>query len=770
MTWVHLAAAYLVGGVTFLPLVLLVVFWRPTKTKDQTLAPWRAGEIEEKANSGLDCVKQGWIYVTHEPLPSLDELSNNGETVGESPDARSAYLLLYKLVTKAEDGRDESSVKTEHPGQPQNSVTSQGTGPVPAAGPKPPAAPLVASKKHRYFGVLKHGNLFLYKDERMHNVKHVIVLLHHTVALWPRTLLDALLFTKYSLIAILKSEWLRPRRFLDVDRSADPHHVTLADVLQPGLSWPAPQGLIFVYTDTNSDKEDWYFALVRASKDTAGPLAAESHARTLHLDTEALVALIRTLYGSEGQLQLKWFNALVGRLFLALQNTDMMKDYLVGRIERKLNKIKTPGFLDKFQITKVVPGFLAPFLTYPVLKEISPNGDLLLSFNVHYSGGISIQLATKVNINLGSRFKTREVDVLLSITLEHISGPMLLKMKPPPSARLWYTYEREPAMSLKIEPVISSRQLSYPIITSTIEKKFKEALRDSLVLPHWDDLVFYPTPESLYRGGIWENFTGPTEPPEHPQEPQVPAQLADPEVSLNDELLEEKVDLIDLAQNRSKKLASSLTNMTKRLRKPKSTHTLGVVETHCMADGRVIEGRLYASSYADSVFSESSAETPVDLPTAEPKTGPSSESFNSSTLRKIGEWYSKDKAKPPAPAEPYRPPEMISNRRSRNHSLSTAGAGLDRAESEKAGYDFGSEIKTTTLANPIQVTASVSASSPTSLTVSSPASAPRNLLAQTDDPSLLTAEPAHPQLGMLRTNLAITRKPPPEMEPPKPLL
>lgn len=59
-------------------------------------------------------------------------------------------------------------------------------------------------------------------------------------------------------------------------------------------------------------------------------------------------------------------------------------------------------------------------------------------------------------------------------------------------------------MDFEIEPIVSSSKLSYNVVTNAIKSKFAEAMKESLVVPFMDDIVFYPTPNEIYRGGIWE--------------------------------------------------------------------------------------------------------------------------------------------------------------------------------------------------------------------------------------------------------------------------
>ncbi|WPK23743.1 hypothetical protein PUMCH_000988 [Australozyma saopauloensis] len=776
MSLVYLLGAYFLGGITFLPILIVgFIYFHPKTSESPVTESYKAGEIEENNQSGLDSFKQGWLVVTHEYIESTDEISSRTEAISEASEGKTAYASLYKLVKnnpKTDSTESlESSMATGH----TPSLSTEGT----TLGSKK----FVTNKRHRYFAVLKHGNLFLYKNEKMKDVKHVIVLQNHVVALWPRTLSEGSLFTKNSSIAILKSDWSRTRRLSD-DLSdtewADAKKLTIADVLNPESKLPAPPGSFFIYTDITIDKEDWYFTLLRATKaGTSFPrnLDPKIYAKSLHYDTANMMNLIQSLYSSEGQLQTKWLNAIIGRLFLSLQKTDFMKSYLVSRIEKKLNKLKTPGFLEKFQISKVDPGNSAPLITFPALKEINPNGELLVSFDLHYFGELSLQIATKANINLGSRFKTRDVDLALSITIEKIEGPMLVKIKPPPSARIWYTYEREPNMSIKIEPIISSRQMSYTIITSSIEKMMKESIRDSLVLPHWDDMIFYYTDDELYRGGVWDKDARIPEPENDTTDPEVKKEGTEQDTSAvsfpeetqlvtvteeDDSVRLDSSSLIDMSPSKNSKisLSATLNDFTKRLRKPKSGHTLGIDETHCLSDGTVVENSRVTPASIDL----------MENGLKEPNT----------TLKKIGNWYSKlekseeVKISAQTTSSTYHPPEMISNRRGRKQSSASATSSEAERDINRGQFDFGSKFKESeSLSRSLDITGHDLKLRRRVDSVTSPLP-PTDLLGEPMD-GLKVVKPIADELGietqklaldeqphLVRSNTQVQRKPPPD--------
>lgn len=95
----------------------------------------------------------------------------------------------------------------------------------------------------------------------------------------------------------------------------------------------SPQWKFFIYCDTNSDKEDWYFALIRGTKlessntssSIPASLSPQKYAQTLHFSTKEMINLIQALYSSEGHLQTKWMNALIGRWFWQSKIPNFLK-------------------------------------------------------------------------------------------------------------------------------------------------------------------------------------------------------------------------------------------------------------------------------------------------------------------------------------------------------------------------------------------------------------------------------------------------------------
>ena len=110
---------------------------------------------------------------------------------------------------------------------------------------------------------------------------------------------------------------------------------------------------------------------------------------------------------------------------------------------------------------------------------------------------------------------------MLAAVLKKLEGRVLIRIKPPPSNRIWVAFESTPKMELIIEPIISQRSITYRPILQLIENRVREVIEETLVFPHFDDLPFTDTVDLLFRGGIWKNpkLTIPESPASEPSPP-----------------------------------------------------------------------------------------------------------------------------------------------------------------------------------------------------------------------------------------------------------
>lgn len=637
MSFTLFLLTYLFGGLTFPILVIWALLQAcsqvqrnsPRQPDPDLLVPeispdLKVGELEEA--SGVNVYRQGWLTVTTHYFYHHTELARMADANGNAP-TRSDF-----------------------------------------------------KKKHRFFAVLKHGNLFLYRDDSVGaSVVHVVVLKNVFITLWPRDpdheALETSLFTKKTCIAIFRKGIANvgPDGHLTFNRrDSDPSKKHLDE--------------FFIYVGNNVEKEDWYFSLIRASDATSDAventlLNSDISAKTAHFKTRDVLTLIQTLNSTEGQLTTKWLNALLGRLFLGVQQTESLSLYLRDRLYKKLTKINKPGFLDDFIIESVDVGTAAPFFTNPHLKELTVDGLTRIGFNVLYRGGLSFIVSTKVNINLSSRFKKREVRIELKMTVKELSGPMVLLIKPPPTDRIWYAFETEPHLDLDVEPVVSARQLSYNMITNVIKSKFKEAIKESLVLPFMDDISFYKTSQELYRGGIWDKYNVhfPTT-----AEPESPAFLRKPDESAND-------DRSSVRKRRTSSLSPRRSDDASSVRSSSSTEQsedfgdllqnsptkrdLEAVKNKTLQSVENFKSALKSPRNSSSSFSSNGSDNSswrskkLEVSAAVHDEVSTSKRYLQTGMKKFGKWYkdavntSKSDLQKNAESSPQSPPEMISSRR-----------------------------------------------------------------------------------------------------------
>jgi hypothetical protein len=262
-----------------------------------------------------------------------------------------------------------------------------------------------------------------------------------------------------------------------------------------------PSKPFYLFTDSLSEKEDFYFALLKNMQKR--PEDSSNVPKPLQFDVKHIIELVQRLHSSEENMQIRWFNAILGRIFLGIYKTPDVEAFIRAKITKKISRVKKPAFLSKIIIRHIDMGEGAPYITNPRLKDLTVDGDCTIEGDMLYTGNFRVEIAATARIELGSRFKAREVDLVLAVTIRRVEGHMLLRIKPPPSNRLWMTFETAPRIDMSIEPIVSSRQITYTLILRQIENRIKEVIAESIVMPFWDDLAFFNTDGKKWRGGIW---------------------------------------------------------------------------------------------------------------------------------------------------------------------------------------------------------------------------------------------------------------------------
>ncbi|KAL4799422.1 putative integral membrane protein conserved region-domain-containing protein [Aspergillus venezuelensis] len=472
---------YLLGGLTFIPLITLLfllysyltlpsAFQQPEHVDGSTNVDiQRPHDDQYSLKSGTDKLAEkfyrthdtdvaaGYFVVCREYVPGgingkpPERTTPAGEViVAESP---SVYQTMYRSLF------DRKQVPTIDP---TTNATKNGK-----------------RTRNMFYIVLRHGHLMLYDDANQVEVRYVISLAHHDVSIYSGE------------TEVSESElWLK-RNAICLSRRLE----SISD-----LGGPTPP--FFFFSESLSDKEDFYFAMLQNQAKMGNlPNPPPKH---LGFDVKHIVTLVQRLHSSEEQLQTRWINAVLGRLFLALYRTPEMEEFVRTKIIKKISRVNKPNFISKIGLRDIDMGNGAPFIIRPRLKDLTVDGNCCIETDVQYTGNFRVEITATVRIDLGQRFKAREVDIVLAVVLRKLEGHLLIRFKPPPSNRAWISFATMPNMVMDIEPIVSSKQITYSIILRTIESKIREMVAESIVLPFWDDVPFLDTLAQQFRGGIWQ--------------------------------------------------------------------------------------------------------------------------------------------------------------------------------------------------------------------------------------------------------------------------
>ncbi|KAM0458049.1 hypothetical protein ACHAO4_002770 [Trichoderma viride] len=485
--WTTILVAYLIGGITFIPLLLASVLlfgyynlpyrrvlgipYDPDEGDivhpgDDTTAldeakRQRNNSDSKRSNTDID-VAAGYFAVCREYVP----MGINAKPVERStpigsatvtPPSPSVYQTMYRSIfdrKAAASPMDNGSGVSQRPKKAGNV----------------------------FYVVLRHGHLMLFDDEEQLEVRHVISLAHHRIGIYSGGDItpEGELFIKRNAISLTRK----------------------LDELEQHSSDNQGSRPFYLFSENCSAKEDFYFAMLKNQQHTFGfediaPLPKQ-------FELKSIISLVQKLHSSEDQVHSRWINALLGRIFLGVYKTRDLETFINDKITKKISRVKRPSFLTKIKIQQIDTGDAAPYLSNLKLRDLNVEGECVVEADLKYTGSFRIEVAATARIDLGARFKVREVNLILAVVLRRLEGHVLFKIKPPPSNRIWVSFQTMPKMEMTIEPIVSSRQITYTVITRQIENRIKEVFAETLVQPFWDDIPFFNTEHKQWRGGIFE--------------------------------------------------------------------------------------------------------------------------------------------------------------------------------------------------------------------------------------------------------------------------
>ncbi|OTA95867.1 hypothetical protein M434DRAFT_19958 [Hypoxylon sp. CO27-5] len=495
MSWTGFLLTYLLGGVTFIPLLIAVVLLHAHYT-----FPVRDGDKLNDGGNDADSIVQPGDDIT--ALEEAQKEESRQRLLAES-DVAAGYFAVCREYTpmgiNAKPIERSTPVGSTTVAAPSQSVyqsmyrsifdRKQTPGPLDdnkSVSQRPKKAGNV------FYVVLRHGHLMLFDDDEQLEVRHVISLAHHDVSIYsggdPTP--EGELFIK--------------RNALCLSRKTD------GKEMAPDTQVSKP---FYLFSENCSAKEDFYFALLRNQEQTfAGQNLAPKPQK---FDVKNIISLVQKLHSSEDHMQTRWLNAFIGRIFLGIYKTKDIENFIREKITKKISRVNRPSFLSSVRIRGIDTGDSAPYITNPKLKDFSVEGECGMEADVKYTGNFRLEVAATVRIDLGTRFKAREVNIILAVVLRKLEGHIFFKIKPPPSNRLWFSFQSMPKIEMTIEPIVSSRQITYTVILRQIENRIKEVVAETLVAPFWDDIPFFNTEHKQWRGGIFEGDDAVQRSPDH---------------------------------------------------------------------------------------------------------------------------------------------------------------------------------------------------------------------------------------------------------------
>lgn len=310
------------------------------------------------------------------------------------------------------------------------------------------------NRNHNYYKYLflKNNLLFIYSSDKREHCDGVVSLANDCiVTLLPETLLVEELFCKQ-------------------------YPIRITNHLTPIIG---SSHTCYIYAVNCSEKEDWYTAFSGACRDKSFIKSHKYHIPTF----ESHIKDIQSPLLDQGS---QWFNALLIRMFINSCMSINFEKMILEKLNRKTSRLRKPFFVGDVIVKQVELGTNIPLLSKCQLHSFEFSGEVNVSADILYTGGFQVVITTTARLEL-PKMKPIIIPLLLSILVQRISGRILLRIKAPPTDRIWIGFYELPNMHLKIDPIISTKSISLAMVNSIIQKRIEDIVLEYMVLPNMDD-------------------------------------------------------------------------------------------------------------------------------------------------------------------------------------------------------------------------------------------------------------------------------------------
>eukprot|EP01128_Nolandella_sp_AFSM9_P008562 TRINITY_DN525_c0_g2_i1.p1 TRINITY_DN525_c0_g2~~TRINITY_DN525_c0_g2_i1.p1 ORF type:complete len:1302 (+),score=332.24 TRINITY_DN525_c0_g2_i1:53-3907(+) len=244
-----------------------------------------------------------------------------------------------------------------------------------------------------------------------------------------------------------------------------------------------------LFFQTRRQIEEWYFAL------SAG---TQQSGRSVVQLNPIFKSLAQQLYPGVGAAQVAatWFNGLASRIFYHYHDDPKLVEKLRKLIQKKFDKLNKPDIITSLNVTQVTLNQNFPLIDAVRLLQVTESGAVKVQCNAKYAGGFSMTVKLIVRTPEFLGFKSRLVPATLSVLVRSIEGKLIAHLAAPPAGRLWFGFEGEPKVDMKIttdldfgDSTLSSLMSSnFPQLSKIIRALLFQEVVEKVVLPNMEDI------------------------------------------------------------------------------------------------------------------------------------------------------------------------------------------------------------------------------------------------------------------------------------------